>query len=59
MKKFTFLILTAMIFSCNNSINKKNSESEEYTDIIGVFERAIVVKANKMVRKDLNISFPK
>ena len=28
MKKFTFLILTAMIFSCNNSINKKNSESE-------------------------------
>ncbi|MEJ6765272.1 MAG: thioredoxin family protein [Flavobacteriaceae bacterium] len=28
-----------MIFSCNNSINKKNSESEEYTDIIGVFER--------------------
>ena len=28
-----------MIFSCNNSINKKNSEPEEYTDIIGVFER--------------------
>ena len=28
-----------MIFSCNSSINKKNSESEEYTDIIGVFER--------------------
>ena len=28
-----------MIFSCNNSINKKNSEPEEYTDIIGIFER--------------------
>ena len=39
MKKFIFLILTAMIFSCNNSINKKNSEPEEYTDIIGIFER--------------------
>ena len=39
MKKFIFLILTAMIFSCNNSIIKKNSEPEEYTDIIGIFER--------------------
>ena len=39
MKKFIFLILTAMIFSCNNSINKKKSEPEEYTDIIGIFER--------------------
>ena len=28
-----------MIFSCNNSINKKKSGPEEYTDIIGVFER--------------------
>ena len=28
-----------MIFSCNSSINKKKSEPEEYTDIIGVFER--------------------
>ena len=39
MKKFTFLILTAMIFSCNSSINTKKSGPEEYTDIIGVFER--------------------
>ncbi len=28
-----------MIFSCNSSINKKKSGPEEYTDIIGVFER--------------------
>ena len=28
-----------MIFSCNSSINKKKSRPEEYTDIIGVFER--------------------
>ena len=28
-----------MIFSCNSSINTKKSGPEEYTDIIGVFER--------------------
>ena len=41
MKKIVLLIIIAVTFSCNNSKNKKSSEPElnEYTDIIGIFER--------------------
>ena len=41
MKKLIALLIVLATFSCNNSKNKNspNPESEEYIDIIGVFDR--------------------